>query len=372
VFRSSDRRAGSFENVSLEQLAGRVHLLSERVDTLAQTISTTASSLAKRDGDLAVLRRELESDRTRVEALVASPRPDSGSDVVRDLEKRVAALTKERVRSADERRFGELEAKLALLAERIDTLSTTVATTAAGMAGREGEIAALRHTIDDGLPGGALVTRIDDLSSTAASASMRLENHSTQIDALREALDENRERLEGALGMLAERVDAAEQERAVLATSVGEAAGTRWRELERMLESLGERIDAIDRDRAADARELERATSLWPAALRSLELRVNELVGRLDERPHPLGPISSPTSDAQAEASPVAQPPHDVHRFLTEIRALERWLETFEPGAASDPDDRSDSDGDHDDPMEVDDDGVPVGADVLQFRNAEP
>lgn len=381
MFRSSDRRPTDPADVSLERLAGRVQLLAERVDTLAQTVASTAASIAKKDGEIAVLRRELEGGLARVEAHATGAGSSGDSKEIRELRERVAALARERPQASDEGRIAKLDAKVAYLAERIDTLATTVAATAAGLAGREGEIAALRRRLDEDVPrssGGAdpaFRKRIDDLGAATASASMRLESHSTQIAALRDALDARQDTLESALALLAERVEAAERERAALATSVAEAAGTRWGELERTLASLGERIDALERDRTATASELTRATSLWPAALRSLEARVAELVRAPEQSRPEIGIDTSPPPSAAAtwgsEASP--QSAQDVHRFLAEIRALERRLESSDAASRQEREElrsrvqRLEASGG----VCAEDERLPVGADVLPFRGVE-
>jgi hypothetical protein len=43
------------------RFAARIDVLSERVDTLAATVATTASAMAKKDGEIASLRRDLQA-----------------------------------------------------------------------------------------------------------------------------------------------------------------------------------------------------------------------------------------------------------------------------------------------------------------------
>jgi chromosome segregation ATPase len=384
VFRSSDRRPTDEPDVSLERLSGRVHVLTERVDTLAQVVSTTAAATAKKDGEIALLRRELESGLRHAESAAAAGGGSSSSEI-RELRDRIASLATERAKSSDEGRIAKLESKVALLIERVDTLASTVATTAAGLAGREGEIAALRRRLDESLPragsaaqDASLRKRIDDLGAATASASMRLESHATQIAALRDALDGKHETLESALALLAERVEGAERERATLAKSVADAAATRWKELERALRTLGERLDVLEHDRTKATSELARATSLWPAALRSLEARVSELVVARDDRaPAPIGAgmPSAPTAQTPApQHGGPAQSTHDVERFLAEIRALEQRLESAAAASRQERDElrarlqRLETERS----PQPEPQPLPVGADVLPFRGAEP
>jgi len=56
------------------RFAGKLDVLTERVDSLASTLSTTASSMAKKDGEIAALRRELEARDQTLNALVAHVR----------------------------------------------------------------------------------------------------------------------------------------------------------------------------------------------------------------------------------------------------------------------------------------------------------
>jgi chromosome segregation ATPase len=382
VFRSSDRRPADGSDGSLERLSGRVDFLTDRVDALAQTVAATAAGMAKKDGEIALLRRDLDAGLGRIEAASRSTEASSGAKELRELRDRIAALAAERTRGTDDRGLGTLEVKVTNLAERVDTLATTVATTAAGLAGREGEIAALRRRLDEEPRGGgspasdmSLRKRIDDLGAAAASASMRLESHSTQIAALRDALDARRDTLESALAILAERVDRTEGERAELAKSVAEAAGVRWRELERTLASVAERLGALERDHSAEASALKRATSLWPAALRSLEARVAELA-RAHERRSAVGPGSMPSPAPAVSTAPVssAHSAEAVQRFLVEIRALERRLESAEAHSREDRDDLRARvlrlEGEQRSASE--EDRLPVGADVLPFRGPEP
>jgi len=336
VFRSSEPRSGDPVDVSIERLSGRVHVLAERVDTLAQTVATTAAAIAKKDGELAVLRRELDGSQARVHAALAEARPAHDGELD-ELRKRVAALAAERERSSDESRVGRLETKVAQLGERVDTLATTVATTAAGLAGREGDVVALRRRVEQ-LAGGpaagpalddVLRERIDNLGTATASFSMRIEGQTEQISSLRETV-----------------------------ASVAEATAARWRELEHLLAEVAARLDAVELQREQRDAALARATSLWPAALRSLEARVEQLR---------LGTDPSPTAPGAADLS-VA----DVGRFLGEIRALERRLDETETHARQEQEElgarvrRLESDR-----VEGSARPTPLGADVLPFRGQE-
>lgn len=371
MFRSSEGRRSGDSELSLERLSSHVQVLAERVDMLAQTVATIASAIAKEDGEIAVLRRELERDHERVEALVAEAHSAAGSPGdVRELGKRVTALAAEPARTSDGARIDGLDGKVVLLAERVDTLAATVASTAAGLVGRDGELASLRRRVEEGaqVRGSASVDesvrqRVDDLGAAIAAASMRIESQADQVASLRDALDAHDAELHTEIAKLAERLDSAEREPAALEASVAEAAATRWSELERTLTSLSERLDTVERERTESEARLARATSLWPAALRSLEARVEELSASAQ---------TLPSRVSGAAHKPKGVPASDIARFLDEIRALEHRLESADADARREREElllrlqRLETSR-----HAPDDEHLPVGADVLPFRSTE-
>jgi chromosome segregation ATPase len=319
VFRSSESRKDTDGSDSADRLTGRVNLLTERIDTLAQTVATTASAIAKKDGELAIIRRELDARAAQVDALSSPPSAQPAAHELDELRRQIAAVTSERARSSDESRLGRAESKLMQLAERIDTLATTVATTAAGLAGREGEIAGLRRALDEmrarpAAPAADTSVRalVDDLGAATASAAMRIEGQASQLAELRDAFGGRISGIESAIAALGARVERAERERAALASSVAEAAAARWRDLERTLTAVSARVESTERERDELAARLERLTSLWPTALRSLEARVDELAGT--------GAARLSTS----EGSPTRG--MEISRLRTDIRAVEEAL----------------------------------------------
>lgn len=272
MFSSKRERSGA------ELLPKPAEAFAERLDMLATTVSSTAAALARTDGEIAGLRRELGNGLARIEELVAEMRSRARSSDVRELEKKVTALAFESARTSETKRLDEMNSKVAVLGQRVDTLSSTVASAAGSVAGRDGEIASLRRALGEGARGGptvddALLRRVDDVASASASASLRLESHAARLAELASGIDS----VDVRVSDLAQRIDAYEHERTALAASVAEAAGVRWRELERALAAIVDRLDAVEERGAAVSSELSRVTSLWPAALRSLEARVEEL-----------------------------------------------------------------------------------------------
>jgi chromosome segregation ATPase len=273
MFSSKRDRSGA------ELLPGPDEVFTERLNVLASTVSATAASLAKTDGDVAGLRRELGDGLARIEELVAEMRSHARAGDVRELEKKVASLSVERAKTSETKRLDDIGSKIAVLTQRLDTLASTVATTAAGAAGRDGEIAALRRQLGE-VPRGpgvdeALLRRVESAAAASASASLRVESYGEAITELASRLESVEERL----SELTSQVESDEKERISLATSVADAAAARWMENERALTALVERVGAVEERNAAIASELTRATSLLPAAFGSLEARVDELAG---------------------------------------------------------------------------------------------
>lgn len=133
-----------------ERITNRVDVLADRFATLAGTVNTTAAALAGKDGEIAQLRRELEEGNARLESIVRELRQSgSGADVA-ELRRAVTALTAQRTTGASDSRVNALAGEVDVLAQRLDTLSKTVSTTAASLAGKEGELAALRARLEEG------------------------------------------------------------------------------------------------------------------------------------------------------------------------------------------------------------------------------
>src|SRR4249920_179953 len=126
-----------------QRLTNRVDVLADRFATLAGTVNVTATSLAGKDGEIASLRRELEEGTARIESVVRDLRQAGGSDLT-ELRKAVAELASERKSQASDSRVDAISGEVDVLAQRLGTLSKTVSTTAAGLAGREGELTTLR------------------------------------------------------------------------------------------------------------------------------------------------------------------------------------------------------------------------------------
>src|SRR5262245_29412716 len=148
------------------RFAAKLDVLTERVDTLASTLSTTASSMAKKDGEIAALRRELEARDQTLNALVAhareqqqTPAADAPMDPndLRALRNAVAALTKEHAEGAtNAARVEQLVAAVHSLSQRVDELAAKAAMTPVGpdpatmqrVEGVERELASTRVNVE--------------------------------------------------------------------------------------------------------------------------------------------------------------------------------------------------------------------------------
>src|SRR6188508_2165885 len=118
------------------RFAAKLDVLTERVDSLASTLSTTASAMAKKDGEIAALRRDLEARDQTLNALVAharQPRDVAAADVpvdaneLRTLRNAVAALTKERASGVNAAHIEGLVATVRTLVERVNVLTAAAA-----------------------------------------------------------------------------------------------------------------------------------------------------------------------------------------------------------------------------------------------------
>ena len=238
------------------RFAARLDVLGERVDTLAATVATTASAMAKKDGEIASLRRELQLRDEQIQALAARPQAPAGGDPreLHQLREAVAALSSERPQGGS-KQIDELTAKVGLLGQRLDSISTTVSTTAAGLSGREGELATIRKRLDGwaATPAGAapvvdpgLERQLDDLTSTALGAKARLDGHAAELESLKAQLAERQappaDELRSMLTMLRTRVESLDGLRAGVTQ---EALDDRLAETDEALARISRRLDEI-------------------------------------------------------------------------------------------------------------------------------
>jgi chromosome segregation ATPase len=132
-----------------DRVTNRVDVVADRLASLAKTVSTTATTLAAKDGEIAGLRRELREGNARTDAVMAELRRTLDAARVEAPTHAGPAPSREKKPKGGDRQLGALAEKVDVLAQRLDTMAGTVNATAAGMAGREGELAALRRKLED-------------------------------------------------------------------------------------------------------------------------------------------------------------------------------------------------------------------------------
>ncbi len=216
------------------RFSARLDVLSERVDTLASTVATTASSIVKKDGEIAALRKELDQREQRLADLMTQAREASGGRAIAELQAAVAALAKGRSTSDGTKDIDDIAAKVALLAQRLETLSTTVSTTAAGLAGREGELATIRKRLDSAAtaapvrstaaPDAQVVRQLDELSAAVHNTQQRVEGQAAELESLKGQLTEQQPPTEETRALLSTLGDRVEGQAAELESLKGQLA----------------------------------------------------------------------------------------------------------------------------------------------------
>jgi chromosome segregation ATPase len=278
-----------------KRLTNRVDVLADRLATLASTVSTTAASLVRKDGEIAALRKELEEGNRRLESLVRELGKSAGAAEVEKLRAAVRAVQAERPARTNDGRVDDLGAKVGYLTERVDTLAKTVATTAAGLVGREGDIATLRQRLDEGsarieqsavelrrMQGdGSVTRRLDALQAALDATNAGLGARENEVVALRSRIDEAYSRvgtvvaeLQGSIATLSSQVKALE----ALPEATEQALDAQAAELSRRVDSVAERLAALATNvESATSRLVERE-----AEIETLTRRVDEASERVD------------------------------------------------------------------------------------------
>jgi chromosome segregation ATPase len=243
------------ESKAEERFAARIDLISERLDTLASTVATTASAMAKKDGEIATLRRDLQARDEQMQALAARAQAAGGADPRELLELRqaVVALANERTKQAGTKQIDELAAKVGLLGQRLETVSTTISTTAAGLAKREGELASIRKQLET-LPAGpvaaappdpSLKRELDELGTGLVSVKMRLDGHAAELEAVKTIAVEQQAPAEELRAMLTTLRAQVESLNGLRPGVTEEQLDERLAETSAALDVLAQRIDAL-------------------------------------------------------------------------------------------------------------------------------
>ncbi len=266
---SLSKRDPKFE----ERVTNTVGVLTDRVETVAKTVSTSSAALAAKDGEIVQLRRELTAALQQVDASLREA--GRGADPAELVEIRralddLSKETKQRMPRGLEGRIEELAAKFTLIGQRVDSLSSTVSTTAGGLSAREGDLNAFRRSFQ---------TEIDRISTELAE--QRRANDPRAITDLRDELKE----------LAAETARKQHADRQL----IGQAAAK--------LDAVSERLDALTTSQASTSNKVS-ATDEHLTALRAyLEdngARVNAL---LAEHRQALVTLSSQTAAREESES---------------------------------------------------------------------
>jgi chromosome segregation ATPase len=238
-----------------ERFAARIDLISERLDTLASTVATTASAMAKKDGEIATLRRDLQARDEQIQALAARAQASGGADPRELLELRqaVTALANERTKQAGTKQIDELADKVGLLGQRLETVSTTISTTAAGLAKREGELASIRKQLETlpatpvaaTPPDANLRHQLDELGTGLVSVKMRLDGQAAELEAVKTIAVEQQAPAEELRAMLTTLRGQVESLDGLRAGVTEEQLDERLAETSAALDVLAQRIDAL-------------------------------------------------------------------------------------------------------------------------------
>lgn len=326
-----------------DRVTNRVDVVADRLASLAKTVSTTATTLAAKDGEIAALRRELHQGNARLEAVMAELRRTIDAAKVDARSRPAAAPSDEKKPKGLDQRLDALGKKVDVLAQRLDTLAGTVGVTAAGLAGHEGELAALRRKRDDDtssvegaieelrraidpLPvlelrqavktlsdqtaalkrsnrrgldeatsrATALAAHLDSLAKTVGGTSAAVADREREIGALRAVFDKENTRLDSLVAKLHQGMATLTSQVASLEHTARAAETEEQRAWTRdQIGTLAQRLDAID------ALEHEREATAYELA--TLSSTIDVLVGRVDELGSQVEATSSDYGRKQAE-----------------------------------------------------------------------
>ena len=366
----------------IDELADKVGLLGQRLETVSTTISTTAAGLAKREGELAVIRKQLE---TLPAGPVAATPPDpdlrrlldelgtglvsvkmrldgqaAELEAVKSIaveqqapaEELRAMLTtlRARVESLDglragvteeqlDERLAETSSALDVLAQRIDALTSNVETATANLSDKEHELAALHRHFTEASK--RIESIVDDLREALGAFP---ESAPEAIAAVRSQLQSTVEQVE----TVARRLDALEAARP-----------------ESVVRELVEGVDLLDKRVAAVSAEVARAKTLWPVALRSLEARLEDVT---TARHH--------AAEFADEAGSSPDEPGAADDLLAGLRDSLQAMESVaaEMERASEPEPAPQAPPANDDPAEAPptQQAVAGGARIVPLRSSDP
>jgi len=323
-----------------DRLTNRVNVVTDRLATLAATVSTTAAALARKDGEIATLRRELEDGNAKIEALVGELHRAPGAADVEELRRAIAGFSADRPKRKGDNGIDGLSGKVDVLVQRLDMLATTVSTTAAGLAGREGDVAALRRKLEeanteveaaigelrrsvdprpvselretvkalsdetsalkrsgqrrfDGVCAkiDGLTERLDSLAKTVATTANGLAGSENEVVALRAAFDEENERVDALLVKLHRATGALSSQMADLdgfvARDTVDELSTKVEALTAQMTSLGAIVETTATGHADKELEIAALSRRFEDRSSQVDGLVRELRAALETMPEP-------------------------------------------------------------------------------------
>ena len=305
-----------------ERVTDRVDVVADRVETVAKTVSTTAAGLAARDGEISHVRRELEAASARTDAAVADLKRSLDPAALPELKRALAALSEQKLPRGIEGRVEDLTAKLGMISQRVDYVSSTASTTAAGLAGRDGDMIALRRAheteaariaadladVRKSIDPAAVVElrqAVKELSDAAFGQKRSTQRHLDEVGAKIDTLGDRLDSFAASVTATATRVSGSEAEISAVRASVEEGAGRESSlvtQLNQALAALAARAAALEDADAETARLLN-------AQVSGMGGKVDDLAARLDS----LTTTVETTSDRFAKQN--AQLAASEHRF---------------------------------------------------------
>ncbi len=292
-----------------ERVTNRVDVVADRVETVAKTVSTTAAGLAARDGELSQLRRELEAASGRTDAAVADLRRSVDPAALPELKRALAALSEQKLPRGIEGRVEDLTAKLGMLSQRVDSVSSTASTTATGLAGRDGDMIALRRAYEseaariaadladvrksiDPAPVAELRQAVKELSDAAFGQKRSTQRHLDEVGAKIDTLGDRLDSFAASVTATATQVSGSESEISALRASVDDGASrlsSLVTELNKALAALAARAAALEDADAETARLLDAQGSVVDGKVDDLAARLDSLTTTVETTSDQLG-----------------------------------------------------------------------------------
>ena len=239
-----------------DRVKDSVDVVNDRLAMLAETVATTSAALAAKDGEIVGLRRALEAGQARIDELATDLRSAPSPVGLDDLRKEIAALS---ARPRGTTSQHDVDGKIQAVGQRLDMLHETVATTAAGLASRDGELALLRRQVEED------VHRLAD-----AVAELRIAKDPVHVAELRLTV----------------------KELTAQATALEQRSGQALGQVTANLQEVSARLDslsvAVERERSTSAEELSQALAASAeereAGLAVLRSSLEQETGRLDSQ----------------------------------------------------------------------------------------